>query len=491
LTDIPAGVDCDLMVAGFGLAGATAAIEAARAGLGVVVLDRYQGGGASGMSGGLYYAGGGTRQQREAGYDDDPDNMYAYLKTQLGQPAVSDRTLMRFCADSVANLVFLEEQGVEWGSTVWPYRATFPPDGYYLHFTGNESVQPYASAARPVPRGHRAVGEGFTGRVIMERMLASALSYGVRVHRETRVTRLLVEGDRVVGVQFHAGEKPATQEARGRLGVLLATGGYQFDTELVGKHGPVWLAGKPQGMEGDGDGLKLGLSVGAAASHLNHFEGWVSPYPPTSMMRGILVGPNGRRLCSEELYAATLTQAIVNEGGGRSWLIADQAVFDRARAEAAETAGVKTYLDDKFAPSGHTRAGTVAELATAIGVDARGLEAALAEYNRAAAQGTADRFSKSPELVQPLDHAPFYAWKVFFAGRHFMSTGGLVVDEDTGEVQRPDGSAIAGLYAAGRTAVGICTTGYNSGLSLADCVFGGRRVAAHVKSRAGVISAAP
>ena len=273
--------------------------------------------------------------------------------------------------------------------------------------------------------------------------------------------------------------------------MLLATGGYQFDPELVGKYGPGWLAGKPQGMEGDGDGLRLGLSVGGAASHLDHFEGWVSPYPPTSMMRGILVGPDGRRLCSEELYAATLTQAIVKDGGGRSWLIADQVVFDRASSEAAETAGVKTYLDDKFAPSGHTKASTPEELASAIGVDPRGLEAALAEYNHAARAGAADRFFKSPELVQPLEHAPFYAWNVFFAGRHFMSTGGLVVDEDTGEVRRPDGSAIAGLYAAGRTAIGICTTGYNSGLSLADCVFSGRRAATHIKSKAGLISAAP
>src|SRR5438034_962083 len=94
--------DCDLLVAGFGLAGASAAVEAAQAGLRVLALERFEGGGASAMSGGLYYAGGGTRYQREAGYDDDPENMYAYLKTQLGDAAVSDRTLRRFCSESVA-----------------------------------------------------------------------------------------------------------------------------------------------------------------------------------------------------------------------------------------------------------------------------------------------------------------------------------------------------------------------------------------------------
>jgi len=478
------GFDCDLLVAGFGLAGASAAVEAARAGLRVVVLERFEGGGASAMSGGLYYAGGGTRYQREAGYDDDPENMFEYLKTQLGEPAVSDRTLRRFCAESIANLGFLEGLGVPWGSTVWPYKATFPPDGYHLHFTGNERVAPYSAAARSAPRGHRAIGEGFTGRVIMERMLAGTDALGVEIRRDARVTALITEGSRVVGARYLAGGDSAPRPLRARHGVLLATGGYQFDRELVAEHGPGWLAGKPQGLEGDGDGLRLGLGAGGAASHLDHFEGWVSPYPPTSMMRGILVGPDGDRLCSEELYAATMAKAIVNRGGGRSWLVADQAVFERARSEATEMAGVKTYLEDKFGPSGHTTAPTPDALAKAIGIDADGLASTIAEYNLAAGSGSGDRFSKSPDLLQALGQPPYYAWEVFIAGRHFMSTGGLVVDEDTGEVRRLDGSAVGGLYAAGRAAIGICTTGYNSGLSLADCVFSGRRAATHVKARA-------
>jgi 3-oxo-5alpha-steroid 4-dehydrogenase len=56
-----------------------------------------------------------------------------------------------------------------------------------------------------------------------------------------------------------------------------------------------------------------------------------------------------------------------------------------------------------------------------------------------------------------------------------LTLGGLLVDQQTGQVQRPDESPIAGLYAAGRTAVGICSNSYVSGLSLADCVFSGRR----------------
>ncbi len=62
-----------------------------------------------------------------------------------------------------------------------------------------------------------------------------------------------------------------------------------------------------------------------------------------------------------------------------------------------------------------------------------------------------------------------------------LTLGGLVVDETTGLVRRADGSVIDGLYAAGRSAVGLCSNSYVSGLSLADCVFSGRR-AAHAAS---------
>ena len=55
----------------------------------------------------------------------------------------------------------------------------------------------------------------------------------------------------------------------------------------------------------------------------------------------------------------------------------------------------------------------------------------------------------------------------------------MAVDELTGAVQTPAGALIPGLFAAGRTAVGICANSYVSGLSLADCVFSGRRAAEH------------
>ena len=64
--------------------------------------------------------------------------------------------------------------------------------------------------------------------------------------------------------------------------------------------------------------------------------------------------------------------------------------------------------------------------------------------------------------------------------------GGLLVDEETGQVLANDGGTVPGLYAAGRNAVGICSHYYVSGLSLGDCVFSGLRAAEAIRGNGGV-----
>lgn len=91
----------DVVVVGFGAAGAAASIEAAAGGADVIALDRYEGGGASTISGGVVYAGGGTSIQSRVGVEDSPAQMYAYLAKEVGD-AVSPATLRRFCEESPA-----------------------------------------------------------------------------------------------------------------------------------------------------------------------------------------------------------------------------------------------------------------------------------------------------------------------------------------------------------------------------------------------------
>jgi 3-oxo-5alpha-steroid 4-dehydrogenase len=85
--------------------------------------------------------------------------------------------------------------------------------------------------------------------------------------------------------------------------------------------------------------------------------------------------------------------------------------------------------------------------------------------------------------MNPLSQGPFYALNLSGVNAlnpmPSITVGGLLVDENTGLVMRGDGVTIPGLYAAGRTAVGLCTHLYLSGLSAGDCIFSGRRAGRH------------
>ena len=104
-------LESDVIVVGFGAAGACAALEAAAAGARVLVLDRFGGGGATALSGGVVYAGGGTPQQQAAGVTDSAGAMFAYLSAEAGD-VVSAATLRAFCDGSPAMLAWLEGHGV-------------------------------------------------------------------------------------------------------------------------------------------------------------------------------------------------------------------------------------------------------------------------------------------------------------------------------------------------------------------------------------------
>ena len=64
-----------------------------------------------------------------------------------------------------------------------------------------------------------------------------------------------------------------------------------------------------------------------------------------------------------------------------------------------------------------------------------------------------------------------------------LTLGGLRTDAMTARVTTIDGAAIDGLYAAGRTAVGVASNGYVSGLSVADGIFSGRAAGRHAAAR--------
>ncbi|MGV9193435.1 FAD-binding protein [Microbacterium sp. MC2] len=519
----------DVIIVGFGAAGVTASIEAADAGARVLVLDRGYGGGASALSGGVVYAGGGTPIQQAAGVEDSPENMFDYLKQET-RGVVSDATLRRFCEGSVEQIAWLEKQGAKYRGTLAPYKTSYPTDAHYLYYSGNEKAYPYKNEATPAPRGHRHVAKGLgSGKAWMAELITSALAKGIDFRPLSRVEDLVIEEGRVTGVTYRSLRSDAPGRAQhkrlskigGKLGiwappigakinaraqsiwergatshiakapsVILSAGGFIFNPEWKARYGAPYKDITPLGTVGDdAHGIELGLSAGGSISNMERMTAWRFMSPPSAMIEGVSIGGDGTRILNEDLYGATHSEALIHQHAGRGYLINDKRAWEKARRQVKEQTQAFQAAQLLYVFTiGHKRAATLAKLADKIGVPAAELEKTVSEYNTGIAPGGAgDPAHKAAELCSPVQTGPFYAVDISIKNSPFypapgLTLGGLRVDEETGNVLTEDDKPIAGLYAAGRTAVGICSNSYISGLSLADAVFSGRRAGVHASA---------
>ncbi len=522
----------DLVVAGFGAAGASAALEGREQGLDVLILDRLSGGGATNISGGIYYAGGGTAIQEAAGVKDDPENMFKYLQQEV-QGAVSDKTLKKFCDDSVDNFNWVSKHGIPFEASLCPYKTSYPSNKYYFYFSGNESFPPYSDSAYPAARGHRAHKPGISGQAIFQPLRDSAERLGISLQKQSKLIGLLQneDGD-VVGVKvLTLKDKPwprrlhklidiaqnllyygalfwpplfsvlantakaienkfgETKNIRAKKGVVLATGGFYANQDMVREHAPKYEGGSPLGtMTDDGSGIQMAQAIGAKTALMDRVAAWRFINPPASFAKGVLVGPSGQRICNEMYYGAQIGDRMMQEHDGKAWLILDAQSYRASLKDLnlEKALWFQIMVGLFFRHLGYKKAYTLEELAYKTKVDKAQLVKTIDGYNGSARSTEDDPMGKPKAFMDPLDEGPFYAINVsydyFFSPCPSLTFGGLVVDEDTGEVQKEDGQVIKGLYAAGRTAVGIPSKGYVSGLSIADCVFSGRRAAKHAAS---------
>jgi len=520
--------EVDVIAVGFGGAGACAAIEAADNGSSVLVIDRFSGGGATRASGGIIYAGGGTTHQKETGFDDTPENMFNYLKMEV-QDAVKDETLRTFCEQSPEIITWLESQGVRFSSALCPYKTCYPPDEYYLYYSGNEPFPPYSTKATPIPRGHRPVGKGMTGNVLFGCLKKSTLKRGVKVQYRSKAKQLLTdERGNVTGLEFSAIPKYSifyslhrflsyvnyemryisvsypslnnvfnslfkllelrgrTRRVRARKGVVLAAGGFIFNRKMVKEIAPAYIPGPPLGTLGDdGSGIEIGEAVGGATAHMSRISAWRFITPPEAFVKGILVDQQGSRICNEQLYGAQMGEAMVEKHNGKAWLVIDSDIWKLIRRDTGR--GKDRWFQKMLAISNlyfnRKKANSIDKLARTCRISIGGLQATIADYNQAAQNGSNDAMGKAAGHVQPLVTPPYYAIDCALGNKALpcatITLGGLVVDEESSEVKRRDGSIISGLYAVGRTAAGIPSRGYMSGLAIAHCVFSGKQAGKH------------
>ena len=531
----------DMLAVGFGAAGASTALEGCAKGLYVILADRFQGGGASELSGGIVYAGGGTKAQRETGHNDTPEAMFEYLSKEVGD-AISPQTLRRFCDDSVETLSWLESHGAHFGGPEAPHKTSYPGPHDFLYYSDNATAPAYSGQFAPAPRGHRTmgqaafenpeVGQGEEGGFHLMAALKKAVARAdnIRVLRQARATRLIVNPrNEVLGVEFRQlregslasrlhkwaepyGKNPLWRlfgfgvpfiwlavlaekfakplRVRARYGTVLSAGGFVHNRKLVGKVAPEYLRAPPLGSLGcDGSGVRLGLSVGAGVDWMDSVSAWRFVNPPYAWVKGIVVGPDGNRLVNEELYGAVLGQAMYRRTAGRAWLIVDSDIQAAAIEELKER---KMFPFQRYPIEASRRtaikADSIAELESKLGFPLGSLVNTASSYNSAIAQHAQDAMGKSRKLRAPLLRKPYYAVNLkssIMSPVFSITMGGLSVDEGTGQVTQPNGDPIKGLFAAGRSAVGLPSKNYVSGLSLADCVWSGRRAARSIASIRG------
>jgi 3-oxo-5alpha-steroid 4-dehydrogenase len=530
-------VQADVVIVGFGAAGACAALEAVAAGADVIVLDRFTGGGATALSGGVVYAGGGTHQQRDAGVQDSPEAMFDYLSLEVGD-AVSPATLREFCQGSPAMLAWLERHGVPFEGSLCPDKTSYPTNRHYLYYSGSELSA--RDIAAPAPRGHRTRGRGTSGGLLFARLAAAVRRSGARVLAQASAQQLITDSSgRVAGVDCRSlhgapvwarvahrvlhrwSAKPYLYAPKlgrimhrpvnwleqrhgrplrimARRGVVLAAGGFVANRQMMREHAPAYRGGLPLGTPGDdGSGIRLGTGAGGATAFLDRVSVWRFLSPPPALLRGVLVDRAGARVGDESRYGAALGEAIVTRHNAEAWLLADQATVTEARGQVrGTTLWFQRWQARYLLTLGRLTAPTVAGLAARAGIDAGGLAATLAAYNTAAAAGLADPAGKPADQVRAQDQPPYSLIDCSVRPRlafpaPMLTLGGLVVAEDTGQVRRADGTTVPGLYAAGRSAVGLCSRSYVSGLSLADCVFSGRRAGRHAAASAAAAAGAP
>jgi 3-oxo-5alpha-steroid 4-dehydrogenase len=452
--------EADVVVVGLGCAGACTAIEAREAGADVLVLERAGGGGGtSAMSGGLLYMGGGTPVQKACGFEDSPEEMFKFLVAALG-PDPDEAKIRLFCEDSVSHFHWLEGHGVPFKRSFYPEPGLEAPTDDCLVYSGGEDGWPFDRIARPAPRAHKPQHPAAAGGFLMQKLVAATEKSGARIVCDARVENLVVDSDgRVRGIVVWKGGRES--HVRARRGVVLTAGGFTMNPEMVAQHQPrIARCSFKLGVEGDdGRAIRMAMAAGAHVLHMDAAEVALPLTPPRRLMRGIVVNRFGQRFINEDTYYGRVGQEALFRHDGQVWLIVDTAVYER-NAIGFEATHVEETID---------------ELARSAGFPPGALEATVADYNRFAARGEDPVFHKIPELLKPLDAPPYAAidcrpenvlWATFtLGGLHTLPSG---------EVLDPEGKAIAGLYAAGRTTSGIASYGYCSGISLGDGTFFGR-----------------
>ena len=385
-------------------------------------------------------------QANPVGYFDSDELME--LDTMIGGKGINNPELVEELADESAD-------GVEWLKK------------YGINLT---SVGSFGGAS--VKRIHRPVNaEGKTIAVgsYMIPLLEKACEENdkISIQLETTATTILTdENGKAVGVKaVGATGNEVTVNAKA---VILATGGFGANLDMVAELVPALKGFMTTNAAGaQGQGIEMAQALGAATVDMDQIQ--IHPTVQfdtaaliTEGLRGdgaVLINADGKRFIDEVGTRDVVSAAEIAQPGSYSYLVVDQAMLDKSSVIAG-------YVKRGFVFQGNT----YEELAEALGVDAATFAETMNTWNTYVEAKNDPDFGRT-SFAQPLNTAPYYAIKVTAGVHHTM--GGLVINTDT-EVLKADGTAIAGLYAAGEVTGGVHGANRLGGNAVADFVVFGR-----------------
>ena len=480
--------DADVVVVGAGGAGMTAAITAAKAGKSVVIVESMAmvGGNSVRATGGMNAAKTAAQDANEfteeagvektlASLGDWADNeaitaLGETVKTQweeyqanptgyfdstelfqldtlIGGKGINDPEL-------VATLVNNSAESIDWLASI----------GIELPSVGSFGGASVKRIHRPVNEEGKTLSVGSYMIPILEQ---NCKDLGIEILLNTKANAILTdESGAAVGITAEGkGGSTVTVNAGS---VVLATGGFGANLDMVVEYKPD-LAGfaSTNAPGAQGEGIAMATAIGAATVDMDQIQ--IHPTVETETaalitegLRGdgaILVNAEGKRFCDEVGTRDAVSAAEIAQTGGYAWLVIDQKMVDASSVIAG-------YIKNGYTVQGDT----YEALAEAMGVPAEDFAATMEAWNGCVAAGADAEFGRT-SFAEALDTAPYYAIKVSPGVHHTM--GGLKINTDT-QVLTEDGSAIAGLYAAGEVTGGVHGANRLGGNAVADFVVFGR-----------------
>lgn len=451
----------DLLVLGGGLAGHAAALQAAAKGVRVTLLEKtaLYGGSTVQSSGSFAFAG--TSAQRDAGFDDSPAHMaedVVKASGHLADPALVDLFISR----QAEAFEWLLQNGVE-----------FHP----VTLSSNQSV----------PRTHATDPQQLMDALHARVRENPLITYVTGVAAQELVTDAT---GRVTGVKVIA--EGQVHHLMSRIGVVLATGGFSRNAELIAKFAPNMSRALRLGGAGNaGDGLLMAWKLGANFLDVAHLNGtfgislnnYPDDTPPDAseallrlaIYRGaIAVNLKGERFADESISYKKLGEICLDQPRGIGMQVWDQNIMAQSRV-----APNANDFEGALAKGLVYKADSIAELAALVGIDPQTLQETVARYNRDVDAGADTVFGRSSlgrgwGTLSKIETAPYYIYPcstaVLATYCGLQVTRGMQVVDVLGKV-------IPGLFAAGEIVGGFHGSGYMSGSSLTKSVIFGLEAA--------------